>query len=196
MRVPKVVRIQYSCSQTALRRWLASKSLSEEKLASSSCSGCLREQLFHQPDASAALRNAGQGRGVCCQKKELANGTRGGLFVSTSMYSAVLWANGCSVCKLEHSCLSCSELLRRRILFVKAFAEESWEDRSLTFHLLLIHQRKYCIEPLPVDIAEAHICVLFLQLSLLWTEELWWKSELCFEVVLGVVVCVVTLSKP
>ena len=124
--IPKVISMQYSCSQTGtLRWWLASKSLSEEKLASYSCSGCLREQLFHQPDASAALRNTGQVHDVCCQKKELANGTQGGFFcVSKYVF--------CSSCEqLNFLCANLNTVVFHAlnstctsILFVKAFAEE------------------------------------------------------------------------
>lgn len=145
--IPDVLSIQYSCSQTgALRWWLVSKSLLEEKLASYFCSGCLREQLFHQPDASAASRNAGQVHNVCCQKKELANGTQGGFFY---VYKYVF----CSPREqMNFLCASLNTVIFytlnstcASILFLKTFAEEPWEDGYLIFHLLLIHQRKYCI---------------------------------------------------
>lgn len=97
----KVISIQYSCSQTGLLRWwLASKNLSE-KLASYSYSGCLRKQLFHQPDASAALSSAGQVHCVSCQKKELANGTQEEFLYLQVCVMWFLWANDFSVYKLK-----------------------------------------------------------------------------------------------
>lgn len=124
--IPKVISIQQSCSQTgALRWWLPSKSLSEEKLASSCCSGCLREQLFHQPDASAALRSAGQARLVSCQKK------RTGKWYSREIFCAYKYVF-CSPCEqMSFLCTNLNTVIfytlnstRTSILFIKAFAEE------------------------------------------------------------------------
>ena len=93
--IPKVISTRRSCSHTgALGWWLASKRLSEEKLASYSCSGCLREQLSHQPAASAAWRNAGQALRSAARNKSWQVVLKGAFFVPTSTCSVVLVSEG------------------------------------------------------------------------------------------------------